>query len=435
MPTGGGADPAGRPYGLGVAGSVTTSLGLDVPVAAVGLVAVIVLVLGVVLVVLLARRARRRRPGAPTVLTAEPEDRPLPAVVAHALRIEPATRERVSRVCTELGWREPLWLETTPDDPGGGQARVALEHGADVVMACGGDGTVRSVAQVLAGTGVALALLPTGTGNLLARTLGSPMELAPAVRVALSGDDRKVDVGWIRVDGAEQERAFLVMAGTGFDARIMEATPEALKVRVGPLAYVISGLRAVRGRRTKVSLALDDEPPLRRRTRTVLVGNSGTLLGGLVLMPAATVDDGLLDVVNIAPKTLAGWFAVLVRVITRRRRGHKLIEHWQARSIVVTADVPQPSQIDGDPIGDVTELRIRVEQAALVVRVPDVAPGPAPIVEPGQPAAGPLRRAGSRIGATAGAARAAAMRLARGVPRAHPARRASSAMSSWRRSE
>jgi diacylglycerol kinase (ATP) len=255
-----------------------------------------------------------------------------------------------------------------------------VAQGADVVMAYGGDGTVRSVAQALAGSGVAMALLPAGTGNLLARTLGTPIDVLAAARIALTGDDRPVDVGWVRVDGAEEERLFLVMAGTGFDAAIMAATPERLKVRVGPLAYVISGLRAMRGRRTRISLTLDDGPPLRRRTRTVLVGNSGTLLGGLVLMPAATVDDGVLDVVNIAPKGVAGWVAVAARVITQRRRGHERVEHWQASSIVIAADAPQPSQLDGDPIGDTSELRIRVQQGALVVRVPDVEPPDPPPV-------------------------------------------------------
>ena len=155
-----------------------------------------------------------------------------------------------------------------------------------------------------------MGLVPAGTGNLLARTVGTPDSVLAAARVALTGDDRKIDVGRIRMDGAEEERVFLVMAGTGFDAAIMENTPETLKVRVGPLAYVISGLRAMRGRRIRVTLTLDDGPPLRRRTRTVLVGNSGTLLGGLVLMPRAAVDDGVLDVVSLAPSTIAGWIAV-----------------------------------------------------------------------------------------------------------------------------
>jgi YegS/Rv2252/BmrU family lipid kinase len=265
-----------------------------------------------------------------------------------------------------------LWLETTVDDPGTGQARTAVEKGADVVLACGGDGTVRSVAQALAGTGVAMGLVPVGTGNLLAKTLGTPQDLSAAVTVALTGDDRTIDVGRVCVDGGADEHVFLVMAGTGFDALIMANTPEALKVRVGPLAYVISGLKAMRGRRTRVTLTFDDGPPVRRRTRTVLVGNSGTLLGGLVLMPAARLDDGKLDVINLAPRGIPGWVAVAARVLSRKSRGHERVEYWQATSITITADVPQPSQIDGDPVGEVSELRMRVEPGALVVRVPDV---------------------------------------------------------------
>ncbi|OLT14392.1 hypothetical protein BJF78_02850 [Pseudonocardia sp. CNS-139] len=299
-------------------------------------------------------------------------------MVANPTKTEPGTRRRIEEVCTGLGWAEPLWLETTVDDPGTGQARRAVERGADVVLACGGDGTVRAVAEALAGTGVAMGLVPAGTGNLLARTVGTPDGVAAAARVALTGDDRKIDVGRVAVDDGEDEHVFLVMAGTGFDAAIMQNTPEALKVRVGPMAYVISGLRAMRGRRTRVTLTLDDGPPLRRRTRTVLVGNSGTLFGGLVLMPRATVDDGVLDVVSIAPNSLAGWVAVLGRVLTQRRRGSRRVEHWQARTVVIRMDVPQPSQLDGDPVGDVQELRIRVDPAALVIRVPPVPPGDAP---------------------------------------------------------
>jgi diacylglycerol kinase (ATP) len=223
-----------------------------------------------------------------------------------------------------------------------------------------------------------MGLVPVGTGNLLARTVGTPDNVAAAARVALTGDDRAIDVGRIRIDGAEEERVFLVMAGTGFDAAIMESTPEALKVKVGPLAYVISGLRAMRGRRIRVTLSLDDGPPLRRRTRTVLVGNSGTLLGGLVLMPRASIDDGVLDVVSLAPGTVAGWIAVALRVITRRPRGHERVEHWQARSIMIRTEAPQPCQVDGDPVGNVQELSIRVVPSTLVLRVPDVPPPDAP---------------------------------------------------------
>lgn len=331
---------------------------------------------------LLAFAVRNRRSGDPAEpFAADPEDRPLAAVVANPTKTESDTRDMITGLCLELGWAEPMWLETTVEDPGTGQAAKAVEQGVDVVMACGGDGTVRSVAEALAGTGVAMGLLPAGTGNLLARTLGTPLEMLAATRVALTGDDRTIDIGRVRVDGADEEHAFLVMAGTGFDADVMGNTPEALKARVGPLAYVISGLRAMRGRRTRVTISIDGGPPLRRRTRTVLVGNSGTLLGGLVLMPQAEVDDGVLDIVNLAPKGIPGWVAVAVRVISRKRRGHSRVEHWTAREVVITADDPQASQIDGDPIGDVTEMAIRVDAGALVVRVPEA--GPAAEVLPG----------------------------------------------------
>jgi diacylglycerol kinase (ATP) len=342
-------------------------------VSATGTTWLVVVILFVLLLgVLLAFAVRNRRSGDPTEPFAA--DRPLAAVVANPTKVEADTRDVITELCVELGWAEPLWIETTVEDPGTGQAEKAVEQGVDVVMACGGDGTVRSVAEALAGTGVAMGLLPAGTGNLLARTLGTPLEMAAAAKVALSGDDRTIDIGRVRVDGEDDERVFLVMAGTGFDADVMGNTPEALKARVGPLAYVISGLRAMRGRRTKVTISIDGGPPLRRRTRTVLVGNSGTLLGGLVLMPEAEVDDGVLDIVNLAPKGIGGWVAVAARVISRKRRGHSRVEHWTAREVVITAEDPQASQIDGDPIGDVTEMAIRVDAGALIVRVPEGSP-------------------------------------------------------------
>jgi diacylglycerol kinase (ATP) len=97
-----------------------------------------------------------------------------------------------------------------------------------------------------------------------------------------------------------------------------------------------------------------------------------------VLMPEAHIDDGKFDIVNLAPKGIAGWIAVAGRVITRTRRGHARVEHWQARSIVIDAEAPQPSQLDGDPIGDVGKLTIEVAPASLVMRVPIPAPSGTP---------------------------------------------------------
>jgi diacylglycerol kinase-like protein len=174
---------------------------------------------------------------------------PSPAVVVNPIHVDDLAQlhTQIARVCTELEWTPPLWLQTTIEDPGEGQARIALAAGADVVLACGGDGTVRHVARVLAGSGTPLGLVPTGTANLLARNLaigsGDP---AKATRIALCGTNRAVDVGWVLIDDRAEEQVFMVMAGVGFDAEIMAGASHELKARLGPLAYFLSGARADR---------------------------------------------------------------------------------------------------------------------------------------------------------------------------------------------
>ncbi|HET9899031.1 MAG TPA: acylglycerol kinase family protein, partial [Streptosporangiaceae bacterium] len=93
------------------------------------------------------------------------------AVVVNPTKLDDdeAFRKSVRRAMDDHGWDEPLWLETTPEDPGRGQAESAVSAGADLVLACGGDGTVTACAEGVTGTGVPLAIIPMGTGNLLAR--------------------------------------------------------------------------------------------------------------------------------------------------------------------------------------------------------------------------------------------------------------------------
>jgi diacylglycerol kinase (ATP) len=299
-------------------------------------------------------------------------DCPLPAVVVNPSNIDDLDKlqTRITRVCAEAGWKSPLWFQTTVEDPGRGQATAALAAGADVVLACGGDGTVRQVAQVLVGSGIPLGLLPTGTGNLLARNLAIALDnTAQATRIALSGNNRAVDVGWVIIDDHAEEQIFLVMAGMGFDAAIMAGAPPELKARLGSLAYFLSGLRALKGPRARITLAVDGPPELQRRVRTVVVGNCGKLLAGMVLLPAAKVDDGLLDVVTLGPRGIIGWLAVAARVLTRRRRGHRIVQHWQGSIVTITAEPPQHAQLDGDPVGEVQALRMRIDRGALLVRV------------------------------------------------------------------
>ena len=123
------------------------------------------------------------------------------ALVYNPVKID---RDAVDSVLTaiesEVGWEPTLWLETSVEDPGQGQARQAREAGVDVVIAAGGDGTVRAVAEALRGSGLPLALLPSGTGNLLARNLDLTLEdLEHSLRVALTGTDRPIDAAVMQV--------------------------------------------------------------------------------------------------------------------------------------------------------------------------------------------------------------------------------------------
>lgn len=264
---------------------------------------------------------------------------------------------------------EPVELrETTPEDAGEGLARAAVADGARLVLAAGGDGTVQAVACGLAGSGVPLGVVPLGTGNLLARNLGLPLDRGDAVAVALGGRDRLIDLGSVQFD-EQPPTHFAVMAGLGFDAEMMSDAPAGLKSAVGWPAYVVSGLQHLRDRPHAVELLLDGSATVRLSVRGVVVGNVGQLQAGVALLPDAVPDDGVLDVVALAPRHLADWGRVILRLVTRSTRYDPALRRWTARSIELRSAVPVRAQLDGEPSGAVRRVRIVVRPAALVVRV------------------------------------------------------------------
>ncbi|MBD8059247.1 NAD(+)/NADH kinase [Cellulomonas sp. JH27-2] len=307
-------------------------------------------------------------------------------------------RAAVHRTAAELGAADPLWLETTVDDPGVGQARAALEAGADVVVAVGGDGTVRAVAEGLVGSGVPMGLVPIGTGNLLARNLDIPLgDPLAALRIALTGNDRPIDVGWMRVlrfeDDVEDKVAeaaddvphapdqprdhiFLVIAGLGFDAAMVADTNPQLKAKVGWIAYFVAGFKHLRGDRVRVHVRVDDEKTTTARMRSLLVGNCGRLPGGLTLIPDAVLDDGWLDLAAIDTRGgIAGWAQLFGEVVLQgwgmsNDLPHKIgrIDHRRAQTVRIVVPSGEYAQVDGDIIGRVTEVAARVDPGALVVR-------------------------------------------------------------------
>jgi YegS/Rv2252/BmrU family lipid kinase len=274
-------------------------------------------------------------------------------------------RAAVGAAMSDHGWSEPLWLETTADDPGEGQARAAVAARADLVLASGGDGTVTACAAGVAGSGIPLGILPAGTGNLLARNLGLPLDLDEALVVALAGTDRQLDMG------TANGRPFVAMAGIGLDAKMMDGTSEALKKRLGWAAYGVSALRYLRDRPMRVRLRADGEPPLRRRAVGIIVGNVGWLQGGVPLLPEAQPDDGRLDVLVLTARGWTGWLALAAHVLLRRSTSR--VARLVIRELRIDVDRPQPWQLDGEVMGSTRQLAIAVQVGQLLMRVPAVA--------------------------------------------------------------
>jgi diacylglycerol kinase family enzyme len=283
---------------------------------------------------------------------------------------------------------EVAWYETTPEDPGWGPARAAVKEGADLVIVCGGDGTVRACATALAGGQVPLAVLPGGTGNLLAANFDIPVDLDGALMVALECRRRRIDVG------AHGDERFVVMAGMGFDAAMLRDTDRGLKSRLGPLAYVLSALGNLRRPRRRYQLRLDGRAPVSRLGQGILIGNVGKLRGGLPALPDAVPDDGLLDVAILKTRTVADWLALAWWVAVQRWRGdrtppwrptlrhrsRRVIETFRAGRIDIRCDRPQPTELDGDLRTPSRSLVMDVMPRALTLAVPaHHAEGTAPV--------------------------------------------------------
>jgi len=316
---------------------------------------------------------------------------PKAALVYNPIKVDAdALRAIVERAATEAGWSEPLFYETTVDDLGDDVTRQALQEGVDVVLVAGGDGTVRAVSEAMSGSEVPLAIVPSGTGNLLARNLKLPLDQPEAmVRAAFDGDRVPIDIGWTRIgrpDGTTAEHAFVVMGGIGLDAAMIANTNSQLKKTVGWVAYVDGAARALpRAKPFRVMYELPGHRLHTARVQSILFANCGSLPAGLELIPEASVADGALDVVIFQPKGPFGWLFVWRRVawdnsvLRRFRAGRKVlalrtkdnaVRYSRGSGIEIATTQAQPIQLDGDEFGEAVSLNTHVEPGGLLVAVP-----------------------------------------------------------------
>ncbi len=302
----------------------------------------------------------------------------------------PVLRASVERLSSEAGWGAPLFYETTIEDLGQGATRRAREDGADAVLVAGGDGTVRAVAEAMAGSGIPLTIVPSGTGNLLARNLKLPLDVAEKmIRATFDGDTHAIDVGYAtmtRPDGSKDEHAFVVMGGMGLDAAMIANTNPQLKKTVGWVAYVDGAARSlVDAKPFRVMYQLPGHRLHSARVQSVLFANCGSLPAGLELIPEASVADGALDIVIFQPKGHLGWIFVWRRVawdnsvLRRFRAGRRVLSlrtkdssvvYSRGTGIDVAATEAKPVQLDGDEFGEAVRIVTRVGAGDLLIAVP-----------------------------------------------------------------
>jgi diacylglycerol kinase (ATP) len=281
-------------------------------------------------------------------------------------------RRHVEWELRSRGWERALFLETTPEDAGHAMTAQAVAEDVDLVLGAGGDGTIRVICAGLAHTGIPFGLIPAGTGNLLARNLGIPLDESAALDVAFEGEDKPVDLVALTVDQTTSHH-FAVMAGIGIDAVIMDGTNADLKRAVGSAAYFVSAAQHANHPALEATIQVDDGEPLYRRAHVIVIGNVGYLQANIPLIPDAKPDDGLLDVLVASPRSVRDWVRVTTRVLTRRRRGDEQLDRLTGRRVTITVDHKEPYQMDGDTAGACSTMEAEVRPGALLMRVPRAA--------------------------------------------------------------
>lgn len=309
----------------------------------------------------------------------------------------------------EVGLRDPIFLETTIEDPGTGQARAGVEAGASVVVAAGGDGTVRAVAEALAGSSLPMGLLPLGTGNLFARNLDLPLaDQREMIKIALTGRERPVDVGWVstelltkeeeeaalesgiaesvqdetdlQVHGVKQsppdkDHIFLVIAGIGFDANMVAGTDDQLKSRIGWMAYFVAAFQHLLGRRIDATVSIGESQRYHVKARTIMIANCGKLPVGVTLLPDARYDDGWLDIMAVDTSGgIIGWASLAGKIVLQGvgirsdTDAASRIDYRRGKLVTIHTAQPEAVQVDGDLVGLATTMHSRIQPAALAVR-------------------------------------------------------------------
>jgi YegS/Rv2252/BmrU family lipid kinase len=295
-------------------------------------------------------------------------------VIRRALLIaNPAARRagRYQRAAVAAFERAAVRCDVALTERPGHAAEIARERcrSYDALFALGGDGTVMEIAGALVGTNVPLGVLAGGTGNLLARAVGIPLDVGRAVHVLLDGESRQIDLGRLP-DG----RHFAVAAGVGIDARMVRDTPGWMKRRLGVVAYAVTATlgalsAVIRRDFFRVRLTVDGQA-FDRVAAAAMIANFGAILHDRITFgPGIQSDDGLLDACVYSPRSLRDAFRIMWRLLRKDFRSDEAMLYCSGRHISLETDPPEPVQADGELLG-IVPLEVDVVPHAGLFLVP-----------------------------------------------------------------
>jgi YegS/Rv2252/BmrU family lipid kinase len=290
------------------------------------------------------------------------------AVVAHRKKSLGGGLDELRRRLSDEGIDELLWYEVPKSRKAPKQIRRAVKAGAELIVVWGGDGMVQRSVDAIAttkhGARIPVAIVPAGTANLLATNLGIPPDMAAAVRIAFHGGRRRLDLG--RLNGEH----FAVMAGVGFDGAMIRDADRNLKDRIGKLAYVWTGIRNVDGQAPRATIRVDGTDWFDGDASCVLVGNVGTITGGIKAFDDARPDDGWLDVGVATAQGAAQWARTLGRMAVGRSDDSPFVRMTRAKKVDVKLQAPLIYELDGGARDAVKRLKVEIAPAAVTLCVP-----------------------------------------------------------------
>ncbi|MDO9486347.1 MAG: diacylglycerol kinase family protein [Actinomycetota bacterium] len=289
---------------------------------------------------------------------------PRVAVIAHSGKSLGGGLTELRQVLADAGIPEPLWLEVPKSKYAPAMARKALKAGVDIVFVWGGDGSVQKCVDVLAKEDVLLAILPAGTGNLLARNLNIPQDINKAVDIGLHGDRRSIDTG--TVNGEH----FSIMAGAGLDALTMEDADRGLKDRFGRAAYLWTGARRLASEPIRCRIWVEGRKFYKGKVTCVLIGNLSQIMGSIEVFDDSRPDDGILEIGVMSAKSRTQWVRTIGRVVVGRAENSPFVDTTRGTKFQIRFDHKVLYELDGSVRKPTKRLNVRIFPKSITICVP-----------------------------------------------------------------